>query len=865
MGDVNIDKLVDYRDLYSKNTTCFVEKFGKGMAICPFHEEKNASMSIDLETGKFNCFGCGESGNAVNFIAKIKGIDTKQAFKLICETYNIKNEFIAEKKDSEYSVEDYSKEKLLPLEFLESIGVKQSNKYSIEIPYFDYTDKDKKVVATRIRKHPNSKQRFYWKKDSNIQLYKCTDLEFKEELILVEGESDTQTLTYCCVPAIGVPGASMFKSIFSNEILKQSAIYINNEGGDAGTQFVTSILRKMRADSFSGKIYMMNCGEFKDPSEAFIKFGGDKEKLKKYIIDRALQAEDITNENEEDIFSIEPTEITKNSAKIIVPPNYIINKTGILKNVYKKNEIVIDTITHTAMYIKKIYTDIDSNEQNIEIEYLVDTKKYEYKTVIVPKSIIASSTNILKLSNYGINVTTTNAKKLVDYFSDFENSNSKYIENIYSTKKMGWHNKDFVPYSDKIKVISGGELQNISESYTTKGNRDLWYETMNAFRNTNKVFRFMMATAFTAPILNIFQVRSFLVHFWEDSRSGKTASMKCVLSSFGNSEYLMRSFNSTANALEAIASLHNDLLFAIDERQMAKSDEFLNGLIYILGNGKGKDRMKADGTMHEKREFRTLAISTGEEKMTNDRSFAGVISRILEIKGKPFDKEEDASRMYSFTRENYGFAGKEMIEYLQTNYNEFTDKYIDIYKDKRAKYIKQNPNSISSHIEYIALIETVDEFISEVFFKTEKTTFDEFIVSSSAKKDEDGNEKPFERFSQFYVSNISKYAVIENKKTTYYPANGCIGKIQQEDNNVIVYTFVSSIKDYLEKSNVSYNKALQYMQKNNLIKSDGEGKSSVLAKVNGVNVRCIALILNDTTIEDVVTFLNKPDSSEVEF
>lgn len=856
MGDKNLDEFVDYRDLYSKNTEGFIEKFGKGMAICPFHDEKTASMSIDLKTGKFNCFGCGESGNAVNFIAKIKNIDTKEAFKFICDTYNVPKEDKIEVKDKEYSIEDYSKEKLLPLDFLKSIGVIQSNKYSIEIPYYDYNEKDKKIVATRVRKHPSSKQRFYWKKDSNIMLYKCTDLEFNDDVILVEGESDTQTLTYCQVPSVGIPGANMFRHTASNDLLKQPAIYINNEGGEAGKQFVTSILRKMRGDSYKGNIYMMNCGEFKDPSEAFIKFNGDKEKLRGYIIDRALQAENITNENEEDIFLTEPVEITKNSAKIIVPANYIINKTGIQKNVYKKDEIVIDTISHTAMYIKKIYTDIDSNEQNIEIEYLVDTKKCEYQTVIVPKSTIASSTNILRLSNYGINVTTTNAKKLVDYFSDFENANARYIENIFSTKKMGWHGKDFVPYSNKIKVIAGGELQNISESYITKGDRDLWYQTMNVFRNTNKVFRFMMATAFTAPMLNVFQVRSFLVHFWEDSRAGKTASMKCVLSAFGNSEYLMRSFNSTANALEAIASLHNDLLFAIDERQMAKSDEFLNGLIYILGNGKGKDRMKADGTMHEKKEFRTLAISTGEEKMTNDKSFAGVISRILEIKGKPFDKEEEASRMYSFTRENYGFAGKEMIEYLQNNYNEFVDKYLDIYKDKRAKYIKANPNSISSHVEYIALIETVDEFISEVFFKTEKTTFEEFILSSSAKKDEDGNEKPFERFSQFYVSNISKYSVVENKKTIYYPANGaCIGKIQQEDSNVIVYTFVSAIKDYLEKSNVSYNKALQYMQKNNLIKSDSEGKSSVLVKINGVNVRCIALILKDTAIEEVVTFL----------
>lgn len=34
-------------------------------ALCPFHDDRNPSLSINVETGLWLCFGCGEKGNAV--------------------------------------------------------------------------------------------------------------------------------------------------------------------------------------------------------------------------------------------------------------------------------------------------------------------------------------------------------------------------------------------------------------------------------------------------------------------------------------------------------------------------------------------------------------------------------------------------------------------------------------------------------------------------------------------------------------------------------------------------------------------------------------------------------------------------------
>ena len=38
-----------------------------GLVICPFHEDRRPSLSLDLSRGLFHCFGCGESGGLRRF------------------------------------------------------------------------------------------------------------------------------------------------------------------------------------------------------------------------------------------------------------------------------------------------------------------------------------------------------------------------------------------------------------------------------------------------------------------------------------------------------------------------------------------------------------------------------------------------------------------------------------------------------------------------------------------------------------------------------------------------------------------------------------------------------------------------------
>ena len=49
---------------------------------CPFHNDKNPSLSINLDSGGFCCHACGERGsNVIEFHRKLKGISFTEAAK----------------------------------------------------------------------------------------------------------------------------------------------------------------------------------------------------------------------------------------------------------------------------------------------------------------------------------------------------------------------------------------------------------------------------------------------------------------------------------------------------------------------------------------------------------------------------------------------------------------------------------------------------------------------------------------------------------------------------------------------------------------------------------------------------------------
>jgi DNA primase len=60
--------------------------------LCPFHDERTPSFSVDAERKLYHCFGCGEGGDAIRFVQETEALDFPEAVESLGERYGVRLE-----------------------------------------------------------------------------------------------------------------------------------------------------------------------------------------------------------------------------------------------------------------------------------------------------------------------------------------------------------------------------------------------------------------------------------------------------------------------------------------------------------------------------------------------------------------------------------------------------------------------------------------------------------------------------------------------------------------------------------------------------------------------------------------------------
>lgn len=815
---VDLDRIVDYRAEYTAvlSKTKLKDNGDSLLALCPFHEDSNPSFSVDLKTGKWHCFTEDESGNFVSFWAKINGIDTTEAYKAILAKYGVAQEKpkpAPKQKKSEsnglgsYSIEQYSTDKKLPVDFLQdtckvSTGRERNGTTYLKMPYIK-ADGQEATYRKRF-----AKKEFRWRTGSSgkICLYGEWRLQAIREAgwaILVEGESDTQSLWFMGLPAIGIAGASMFKSE-QTETLQGLKLYIHKEPDQGGDTFTEKLYRGLKDGGFTGEVFQWECAALgaKDPSQVYIEKG--KEEGHRLIRSLLAKAKPINLDAE-----LTPDAIPGAPIRLRQAEGFIYSDKGI-------SEINPKTMTpalvcRTPIILTKRLKSLETGDERIEIAFKRDDR---WHTAIYPRSTIFSSRKITDLADLGCTVTSENARQVVKFLGALEAENIDIIPKNDATSTFGWQpGRRFLPGHDEgITLDIDPSQRGMAAAYCKNGTLERWIATMAPHRARDK-FRFILAASFAAPLLRIVKQRIFFVYNWGGSKGGKTAALKAALSAWGDPERLMVNFNATQVGLERTAAFCCDLPLGIDERQLAGTkQESLEKLVYMIASGTGKIRGSKTGGIQTTYQWRTVALATGEEPLSTETSQTGVSTRVLEIYGGPFDNETDASEMHQKSVLDCGWAGPEFIKHiLQTDERDIVDEYEQMQSYVRS--ISEGKNG--SHISGIAAVALADTMIDQLFFggtkesawEAAKAMATNILVNQVESNAMDVNENAVQFVTDWVLSNKA-----------YFGTNAvgtCLGFTSESGNTA--YIFPSMLNQVLTKAGYSPRKTMQYMAEQGLI------------------------------------------------
>lgn len=258
-------------------------------------------------------------------------------------------------------------------------------------------------------------------------------------------------------------------------------------------------------------------------------------------------------------------------------------------------------------------------------------------------------------------------------------------ERARCVENVGWIGNSFVlpdsvigDENEELIVLQGG---NISNPFKTKGTLDGWQQTIGTWCRGNSRLMFAVSIALAATLLNVLGAEGGAINFFGRSSSGKTTILKSGMSVWGESE-TPGTWRSTANGLEGILALHNDLVLALDELGQAAAKE-VGDIVYMIANGKGKSRANQDGSAKSSKSWRCLVLSTGELTMADIMSSqgqqfkAGQEVRFVDLPADPgknlgvfeclhghSSSKEFAEAIQAACRNNFGFPGREFTSQL---------------------------------------------------------------------------------------------------------------------------------------------------------------------------------------------------------
>lgn len=232
----------EVRDAVRSRDPKAVDKGGRLRFRCPRHED--STPSAWMKDGSWGCFACGFT-EPITTLAQELGVPLDGA-------------------GTGYTVNDYCAAKGFPATMLRAWGVLDEVVSGRDVVAIQYHDIHGKPLRRKFR---DRKGKWWEGRNRPIYLYgleRLPEVQEGEPILVVEGESDCHAAWLSGFNAIGVPGATVWKSEWA-EHLAGLDVYIWEEPDQGGPELV----KRVAADFPKAKVLQGSALGFKDIAEMY--------------------------------------------------------------------------------------------------------------------------------------------------------------------------------------------------------------------------------------------------------------------------------------------------------------------------------------------------------------------------------------------------------------------------------------------------------------------------------------------------------------------------------------------------------------------------------------------------------------------
>lgn len=497
------------------------------------------------------------------------------------------------------------------------------------------------------------------------------------------------------------------------------------------------------------------------------------------------------------------------------------------------------------------YENIETGSEMLDVSFKRDGV-WKTKTQIERK-IVAQARQIVNLSEFGISVTSENAKEMVNYMSAIDDLNREIIPRTETISRLGWvEGRGFSPYIEGVNYDNVGKFADTYKAVHAQGDFQKWLDVVKEIRETDdfKPARIILAASVASVILRWTCNQPFMVHLWSPtSGTGKSIAVMLAASVWADPAMgrFVKSMNSTMVANEQMAAFCNNMPLCMDELQTIEKNKDFDDIIYMLCEGTGKTRSSKNLGIREQSTWLNVTITNGEMPINRD-SRGGAINRVVSVEATGNVVPEKRMRDIAETvRENFGFAGKMIVDAIFGS-EDWKRKIKGTYDNIVNELAK---TATGKQANYGAAILTGDWLFDALIMKDGRRLSVEDICKHLATPDMvDMNLRAKDWLTDFVASNTANFRRDGDSEDVEF-TRAIFGKIAGDGS---VYILPSILKAEMQKNRFDYLAFLKWSHEKGFLHtchSDNQRHWGIATAIPGVASQVRALHFMTKTFKPI--------------